>query len=104
MITYVYLDKKSQVHSIANVDGFNVSFWYSLFDKYTQEEVETYLQAEAFKQQGNLESAVAIIEPFMSGESDYKIETIEDENGERVTIETGSDNRSFLKRWYDENL
>lgn len=104
MIEYTHIDKRCKTKSVAVYEGQSVEFWHSLFDIYTQPEVEAYIKAEALVALGRESEALTVIQPHVSGENTYQIVNIEDEAGELTTIETGTDSRSFLKRWLDENI
>jgi hypothetical protein len=100
-ITYTHLDKKNKRHSIANVDGVEIPFWYELFNLHGEEQVEAYLQAEVLRQQDDEQGVLDLITPYMGGENTYKIEHIEDEDGNLVSVESGADTRTWLQIWYD---
>jgi predicted PilT family ATPase len=101
MITYLFLDEKNKQHSIADVDGVQVEFWHSLIDDYSQEEVEAYLQAEVLRLQNDKDGVTTLLQPYMGGENTYKIEHIEDEDGNLVSVESGADTRTWLQTWYE---
>lgn len=87
--------------SVAEVDGVFVEFWYSTMQALDAETFEVYLQAEALHLTATEQEVLDLISPYMSGENTYKIETVEDEDGNLASVETGEDTRSFMKKWYD---
>ena len=116
MITYLFTDTKNKQHSVAEYEGMQVQYWQSLFSTYTHDEVEAYIKAEALLKLGRADEIAAVIQPFVSGENTTQTnnEPVLDENGDPMidadgvpvlkTVITGSDTRSLLKNWADNNL
>lgn len=116
MITYIFTDITNKQHSIAEYDGVEVKYWNSLFSSHPREEVEAYIKAEALLKLGRKEEINSIIQPFISGENTVQVSNVavvnEDgtpsltEEGIQLfkTMINGSDSRSFLKNWSDNNL
>lgn len=116
MVNYLFTDTKNKQHSVAEYEGVQVHYWQSLLTDYTQDEVEAYIKAEALLKLGRTDEIGAIIQPFVSGENTTQItnQPVLDEDGDPVvsedgipifqTVVTGSDTRSFLKNWADNNL
>jgi hypothetical protein len=116
MVNYIFTDPKNKQHSVAEYEGVQVHYWQSLFSTYTHDEVETLIKAEALLKLGRTDEIGAIIQPFVSGENTTQItnEPVLDENGDPMidadgvpvlkTVITGSDTRSLLKNWADNNL
>jgi hypothetical protein len=103
MVNYIFVDTKNKVKSIAEYNGAQYEFWQMLYNDYTTEEVEAFIKAEVLLIQGQEEEAIEVATPFMNGENTYTV-TNEVIDGVLTTVESGQDNRSFLKRWYDNNF
>lgn len=102
MVNYLSIDKRNNTKSVAEYNGTKLEFWYKLFDEYAKDEVEAYIKAEITLLQGDIEGAIAIAQPFISGENTITILNETTEDGIKVTYVEGEDTRSLLKCWYDE--
>ncbi len=103
MINYIFVDTKNKQKSIAEFEGTQYAFWQMLFNEYTAEEVEAFIKAEVLLEQGKVQESIEVATPFISGENTYT-KTNEVIDGVLTTVESGSDTRSFLKRWYDDKF
>jgi hypothetical protein len=101
LIEYIKIDNKNKEKSIASVNGVLVHFWWMLFDEYPQTEVEAFIESSALLQIGDTEGAYQKILPYISGEDNRVYEVVTQYDGATSTVVTGSDTRSWLKRWKD---
>lgn len=102
MITHVFLDKTSTKPSTSEVtvsdEKVLIRWWYECI-KYTGEvDIADYLYASAKLVLGDIQGAIALMQPKATGTLTITEQTIDGE-----IVQTRTDTRNWYQKWIDEN-